>query len=62
MFYFDIQNAYNFKAEQPDEYILQTDASGMPATDPDDPTRYLLKKIKNDSGTVLPTLGIMIDF
>ena len=62
MLYFDIQNAYNFKAEQQDYLLRAEDANGAPLTDPNDPNKYLLKTLKNSSGTVLPTLGIMIEF
>ena len=62
MLYFDVQNAYNFKAEQQDYLVRAEDGTGAPITDPNDPMKYLLKTIKNTSGTVLPTLGIMIEF
>jgi len=62
MLYFDVQNVYNFQAEQPDYLVRVEDASGQPVTDPSDPNKYLLKTIKNTVGTVLPTLGIMIEF
>ena len=62
MLYFDVQNAYNFKAEQQDYLVRAEDANGKPLTDPNDPGKYLLKTLKNSSGTVLPTLGIMIEF
>ena len=38
------------------------DASGNPVVDPNDPSKYLLKKIDNTSGIVQPTLGIIIEF
>jgi outer membrane receptor for ferrienterochelin and colicin len=62
MLYFDVQNAYNFKSDQQDYLIRATDGSGTPLTDPNDPGKYLLKTLKSNSGTVLPTLGIMIEF
>ena len=62
MLYFDVQNAYNFKADQQDYLVRVEDATGNPVTDPNDPNKYLLKTIKSNSGTVLPTLGIMIEF
>jgi len=62
MLYFDIQNAYNFKADQQDYLVRVEDGTGKPVTDPNDPNKYLLKTISNNSGTVLPTLGIMIEF
>jgi hypothetical protein len=62
MLYFDIQNAYNFQYDNPPALLQQTDANGIPLTDPNDPSRYLLKTIKSTSGTILPTVGIMIEF
>jgi hypothetical protein len=61
MIYADVQNVLNFKADQPDLLILQTDGTGAPLVDPSDPDRYLLKFINAESGTVLPTIGIIIE-
>ncbi|MFD2034472.1 carboxypeptidase-like regulatory domain-containing protein [Belliella marina] len=60
--YFDIQNAYNFKAHQPPNLIPVRDASGEIQSDPNDPSRYLLRLAENPAGTVLPTVGIIIEF
>jgi len=62
MLYFDIQNAYNFKADQQDYLVRVEDGNGKPITDLNDPNKFVLKTLKNTSGTVLPTLGIMIEF
>jgi hypothetical protein len=62
MFYLDIQNVYNFQSDQPPTLIQKTDDNGMPLTDPNDSSRYLLKTIASASGTILPTIGIMIEF
>ena len=62
MLYVDIQNAYNFQADLPPSLIQQTDPNGTPLTDPHDSSRYLLKSIASSSGTVLPSIGIMIEF
>jgi len=62
MLYMDVQNAYNFQAPTPPSLIQQSDAQGIPLTDPKDPSKYLLKTIASVSGTVLPTIGIMIEF
>ena len=62
MLYADIQNVYNFKADQPPILIRESDNNNMPVADPADPLRYSLKYIKNASGTVLPTIGIIIEF
>lgn len=62
MFYLDIQNVYNYKAALADNLVRVLDLNGVPVTDPEDELRYVLKPISNSSGTVLPTLGIMIEF
>ncbi len=62
MLYFDIQNAYNFKSDQQDYLIRQEDSTGKPLTDPSNPNKYLLKMIPSSGGTVLPTIGIMVEF
>ena len=62
MLYFDIQNAYNFKSDQPDYLVRVENASGNPMTDPQNSSKYLLKTIKSNGGTVLPTIGVMIEF
>ncbi len=61
MLYLDVQNVLNYKAEQPEILILQTDAAGNPLVNPLDSERYLLKYIEGDLGTVLPTIGIIIE-
>ena len=60
--YLDIQNLYNFQAESRPFLTVQEDANGNATTDPDDASRYLTKTLDNTSGTVLPTLGIIVDF
>jgi hypothetical protein len=62
MLYADVQNVYNHQADQPAILIRETDANGIPLTDPVDPLRYIPKYIDGSSGTVLPTIGIMVEF
>jgi hypothetical protein len=62
MLYADVQNVYNHKADQPPLLIRETDSNGNPVTDPSDPMKYSLKYLENDTGTVLPTVGIIIEF
>jgi hypothetical protein len=61
MLYTDIQNIYNHKADQPALLIRESDSEGLPVTDPLNPSKYLLKYINNESGTVLPTIGVIIE-
>jgi len=60
--YLDIQNIYGFAAEVAPVLVLDTDADGNAVEDPNDSSRYLLKELPNSSGTVLPTIGIIIEF
>jgi hypothetical protein len=62
-FYLDIQNLYNFKSTEPDNYIPAEDANGNRLPPSGDPPRYELSSIKSDgSGTILPTIGIIVEF
>jgi outer membrane receptor for ferrienterochelin and colicin len=61
MAYFDIQNAYGFQSEQPDYVVRAKDAAGNYILT-DGGTKYQLESIKSTSGTVLPSIGIMIQF
>lgn len=60
--YVDIQNLYNFQAQQAPLLIPVRDGSGAILTDPNDPSRYQLKLIENTAGNVLPTVGIIVEF
>jgi hypothetical protein len=61
MFYLDIQNLYNYESVGQDNYIPEKDASGNFIT-VDNGSKYVLRGISNTSGTVLPTIGIMVEF
>jgi hypothetical protein len=60
--YVDIQNAYNFQAEQPSLLVPVRDPAGEILIDPTDPTRYQLRFLENTAGTLLPTIGIIVEF
>ena len=63
MFYLDIQNVLNFKAQQQDLLVnTQEDGSVVKYTDPGGLERYKLRTIPNKAGTILPAIGIMADF
>ncbi|MFH2143876.1 MAG: TonB-dependent receptor [Bacteroidota bacterium] len=60
--YLDIQNFYNFKSESQDR-ITNLDENGIPVVDNVDPNKYVLRTIPDEgSGTILPTIGVIIDF
>ena len=54
--YLDIQNITASKLRQPDVLM----STGQ--VDPSDPQRYVMKSIKQESGTLLPTLGITFEY
>jgi hypothetical protein len=63
--YIDIQNAYNYKIKDPVKYVVDLDDTGSAIIEnPDAPLseqRYQFSKIYTESGTVLPTLGVIIE-
>lgn len=62
-FYVDIQNLYNFKSDQPSRLITILDSNSNPVINPADPSRYLLKTVDEKGSTsILPTIGIIIEF
>lgn len=61
MFYLDIQNAYNFQSEGQDYVIREKNEDGSFKL-VDDGSKYVLNRISNASGTVLPSIGIMVEF
>ena len=60
--YFDIQNAYNFQAEQAPLILPVRDAQGNLTVNSTDPSRYQLKSILNPAGSLLPTVGLIVEF
>jgi outer membrane receptor for ferrienterochelin and colicin len=60
-FYLDIQNLYNFQARSQDIVVRRQDAQGNYLTT-DNGTRYVLRTVDNTSGTVLPTIGVQVEF
>ncbi|OJU53013.1 MAG: hypothetical protein BGN96_09950 [Bacteroidales bacterium 45-6] len=58
--YMDVQNAYNFKSERAPIYTNK-DAKGNVIPDANgDPAKQGLRILDNTSGTILPTIGIII--
>jgi hypothetical protein len=60
--YLDIQNIYNFQSDEQDILNVRTDSNGDPITDPNDPSRYEVYFIEDSSGTILPSIGFILDF
>lgn len=62
MLYVDIQNLLGTKADQPDILVnTQTDGTVVKYTDDKGVERYKLRYIQNYAGTILPSIGIMVE-
>lgn len=59
--YLDVQNVYNFQYKGQD-YIIREKAPDGKYLTTNNGTDYVLQSIENISGTVLPTVGIIIGF
>jgi hypothetical protein len=59
LLYLDIQNIYNFKYKGQNYVVRQQNEDGTFLTNPEG-TKYLLKSIPNESGTILPTIGVLV--
>ncbi|HRH66595.1 MAG TPA: TonB-dependent receptor [Bacteroidia bacterium] len=60
--YLDIQNIYNSKTTLSPYLSVKRDAAGKPLTDSASPGSYLPDFIPNESGSVIPTIGIILEF
>ena len=60
--YLDIQNFFNTKYLGPQTLIAAQDDNGKPIEDPNNSGFYQADYLPNESGTVLPTIGIILDF
>ncbi|MCS6981846.1 MAG: ferric aerobactin receptor, partial [Flavobacteriales bacterium] len=62
--YLDIQNVYNYKFRSRDYLDIQRDAAGNPVVilNSQGQPSYLPRWIPNTTGTIIPTLGIIVDF
>ncbi len=62
--YLDIQNVYKFSAKDRAYISVKRDANGQPLLDPNfaSPPRYQMQFLDNNTGTILPTIGIIIEY
>jgi hypothetical protein len=56
-----VQNFYNQITELSPYLNVVRDANGNPVVDPNDNTRYVLKKLKNTTGTIIPSIGVIVE-
>lgn len=64
--YADVQNVYNFKSTSITLLVQELDSQGNPEienpSDSPELQRYRMKELESAAGTVLPTIGIIIEF
>ncbi|MDG5800993.1 TonB-dependent receptor [Marinilabiliaceae bacterium ANBcel2] len=63
-FYLDIQNVYNFQSKQAPRLIQKLNENQEPivVTPENGEPRYSLKELQTSSGTVLPSIGVILEF
>ena len=59
--YIDVENLYNFKIQLPSEVGIDSEIGDEIYT-PENNDQYSLYEIVNESGTVLPSIGLLIEF
>ncbi len=59
--YLDVQNVYNFQSELAPYIDVVRDENGTPVVDPSNPDSYLVQELPNVTGTILPSIGVVID-
>jgi hypothetical protein len=59
--YLDVQNAYGYITELKPILDVKRDGNGQPIVNPNDPMKYNPNYITNTNGTVLPSIGIIIE-
>jgi hypothetical protein len=65
--YVDVQNVLNYKTAQQD-ILTNLDPEGNPNIDPAtanlpyDQQKYILRSLPDESGTIVPTIGIIVEF
>ncbi len=66
LLYLDIQNALNYQTKEQDIVIVATDENGNRIIEnpeaPQADQRYKLRRVESTAGTVLPTIGVVLDF
>ncbi|MFN0274141.1 MAG: TonB-dependent receptor [Chitinophagales bacterium] len=59
--YGDVQNILDTKTLQQSFLSVQTDESGNPLINPEDPSRYIPKFITNTNGVRTPNIGVVVE-
>lgn len=60
--YLDIQNITNNTTEEQPYFSVERDKDGIPITNPDNADYYIPKLIDNTAGTLIPGIGVIVEF
>ena len=60
--YLDVQNIFNSKIQLPSYLDVVQDANGNPVVNPENPSSYEWYYLENTSGTILPSVGIVLEY
>jgi hypothetical protein len=60
--YLDIQNLYASKQPSPPNLDVVRDANDNPISDPNDANKYQIIYLNNNSGNIIPSIGIVVEF
>jgi len=60
--FLDVQNITNNKTVERSEFSVERDSNGVPITNPSDPDSYIPRFIDNVTGTIIPGIGIVVEF
>jgi hypothetical protein len=59
--YLDVQNAYNFQAEGQPFLTVQRNQEGNPLTNQQNPNQYRTKRLENQIGNTIPSIGVIFE-
>jgi hypothetical protein len=60
--YLDVQNITNNTTTEQPYFSVERDANGVPIPDPNNPDYYIPRGIENVAGTIIPGIGIVVEF
>jgi hypothetical protein len=60
--YLDIQNLFNYQADQAPVLVPTRNKNGDPLINSNDPSKFLTRLVPNTAGRILPTIGIILEF
>ena len=60
--YLDIQNLTNNTSKGQPYFSVERDPEGNPITDPNNPNAYIPRFIENTAGTIIPGIGVVLEF